>query len=67
MVTKRIYEAVAQALWEEQQTALEDSSPGGIAKVAVLTSVAHRLCSIFREDNPRFDSQRFMQRAGLEG
>ena len=57
-MTKKHFEAIAKAI-KEEQTAVA-------VREDVRRAIANKLADVFKQDNPRFDRDRFMKAAGFE-
>ena len=59
-MTKKDYIKIAKILQEERLQAREHSSDDKyITHVTVIDNLTLELCSLFEDDNPRFDADRF--------
>jgi len=66
-MTRKDYQAIAEAINKARENELAMGASGDwLQGVEVtLSSVAHQLCKIFEQDNPRFDSNKFLNAANI--
>lgn len=62
MFQKQHYEAIAALLRERKATATDREE---FAEQSMRLEIAQDFCDLFREDNPRFDGERFLRAAGI--